>query len=246
MYRFFVDKADCLSDEIIITGQDVNHIKNVLRLKVGEEISVSDGADKEYICSIRELTEDKVFAKIEDVLGNNRELPVEIYLFQGFPKGDKLETIIQKAVELGVAKIVPVMTKRSIVKLDDKKAAKRVERYNAISLAAAKQSKRSVIPEVLPVMSFKEALKLAETLDMNIIPYENAEGIAASKAVIKEVASQKSLGIFIGPEGGFDQAEVDDVLAIGGKSITLGHRILRTETAGMTVLSIIMFELEQD
>lgn len=246
MYRFFVDKADCLGDEIIITGQDVNHIKNVLRLKVGEEISVSDGADKEYICLIRELTEDKVFAKIEDVLGSNRELPVGIYLFQGFPKGDKLETIIQKAVELGVAKIVPVMTKRSIVKLDDKKAAKKVERYNAISLAAAKQSKRSVIPEVLPVMSFKEALKLAETLDMNIIPYENAEGIAASKAVIKEIASQKSLGIFIGPEGGFDQAEVDDVLAIGGKSITLGHRILRTETAGMTVLSIIMFELEQD
>ncbi len=246
MYRFFVEKEACLGERIAIKGQDVNHIKNVLRLKIGEQIAVSDGEEKEYICSINELTEDVVFAKIEDVLGSNRELPVNIYLFQGFPKGDKMETIIQKAVELGVYKVIPVMTKRSIVKLDEKKAAKKVERYNAIALAAAKQSKRSVIPEVMPVMSFGEAKKLAGQLDMNIIPYENAEGITASKGVIKSVSGKNSLGVFIGPEGGFDEDEVKQILEIGGKSITLGHRILRTETAGMTVLSILMFELEQD
>ena len=149
-------------------------------------------------------------------------------------------------VELGVTKIVPVMTKRSIVKLDDKKASKKVERFNAIALAAAKQSQRGVIPIVEPVMSYKQAIEYAKTLDMNIIPYEAAEGIEYSKEVIAAIKNKNSLGIFIGPEGGFSKEEVAMAESIDTKVITLGHRILRTETAGMAIMSIIMFQLEED
>lgn len=246
MYQFFVTTGAIGAEQVKITGQDVNHIKNVLRLKSGAQICISDNTGREYTCRITELTCDTVFAKIEDVQAAAAELPVEIYLFQGYPKGDKLETIIQKTVELGVARIIPVMTKRSIVKLDEKKAIKKQERFQAIALAAAKQAKRGVIPEVMPVMSFEDAIQFAKTLDMVLIPYENAEGVHASKSLIQEIHNHKSLGIFIGPEGGFDPAEVDRVKDIGGHSITLGHRILRTETAGMTMMSIIMFELEDE
>lgn len=246
MYQFFVTSEAIGADAVQITGQDVNHIKNVLRLKIGEQICVSDAKGREYICRITELTCDAVFAKIEDMQKAAAELPVDIYLFQGYPKGDKLETIIQKTVELGVAKIVPVMTKRSIVKLDEKKADRKRERFQAIALAAAKQAKRGVVPEVLPVMAFSEAVSLAKTLDMVLIPYENADGVRASKALIGQIAKHKSLGIFIGPEGGFDAAEVAAIEDIGGHRITLGHRILRTETAGIMMLSIVMYELEED
>ena len=246
MYQFFVTHQAIESDGIRITGPDVNHIKNVLRLKPGETICISDAAGREYTCRIAELTSDMVLAKIEDVQAASAELPVEVYLFQGYPKGDKMETIIQKTVELGVAKIIPVMTKRSVVRLDEKKAAKKQERFQAVALAAAKQAKRGVIPQILPVMSFSEALSLAETLDMILVPYENAEGVKASKKRIQEIAGHKSLGIFIGPEGGFDAEEIACIEDMGGHSITLGHRILRTETAGMTVMSIVMYELEED
>lgn len=246
MYQFFVTDQAIGAEGIRITGPDVNHIKNVLRLKTGDTICISDAAGREYTCRIAELTCDTVFAKIEDVQAASAELPVEIYLFQGYPKGDKMETIIQKTVELGVAKIVPIMTKRSIVKLDEKKAAKKQERFQAVALAAAKQAKRGVIPQVLPVMSFSEALSLAGTLDMVLVPYENAEGVKASKNRIREIARHKSLGIFIGPEGGFDATEIALIEDMGGHSITLGHRILRTETAGMTMMSIVMYELEED
>lgn len=246
MYRFFVTPDAIGADSICISGEDVNHIKNVLRLKPGERITISDGTGKEYISSIYELTEAQVYAKIEDIQADAAELPVDIYLFQGFPKSDKLELIIQKVVELGAAKVIPVMTRRSVVKLDEKKAAKKQQRFQSIAEAAAKQAKRGVIPEVMPVMTFSEAVDLAKTLDMVLIPYENAEGMEASRHRIEEVRNHKSLGIFIGPEGGFDPAEVEAVQAIGGHSITLGHRILRTETAGITVMSIVMFALEED
>ena len=138
------------------------------------------------------------------------------------------------------------MTRRTIVKLDERKADKKVERFNAIALSAAKQSKRAVIPVVERVMTWKEALRDAEGLDMNIIPYEDAKGITHSRDVIQSIRGKQSLGIFIGPEGGFDEQEVEEAKAIGAECITLGHRILRTETAGMTTLSIVMFELEED
>ena len=244
MHRFFVDNLSGASDNIIITGNDVNHIKNVLRLKIGEKIMVSDGSGTDYQCSISDIGSDMVTADIEDVFKNAAELPVKITLFQGMPKSDKLELIIQKAVELGVYEIVPVITKRTVVKIDDKKAGKKLERYNGIAESAGKQSGRGIIPTVKPFMSFKQALEYAKTFDMNLIPYEEAKGMEYSREIIKDIHGKKSLGIFIGPEGGFAKEEVDMAIEAGAKCITLGNRILRTETAGLAVLSIIMFEID--
>jgi 16S rRNA (uracil1498-N3)-methyltransferase len=247
MNRFFVDvDGRSLGQSIDITGEDVNHIKNVLRLKMNEQIIISDGRGRDYHCRISGIGNEKIVAQIEDVCDNFSELPTEITLFQGFPKSDKMELIIQKTVELGVVRIVPVMTKRTIVKLEDKKAAKKIERYNGIALSAAKQSGRGIVPEVTMPVSFKEALDMATTFDMNIIPYEEAEGMEYSRKVINDIKGKKTLGIFIGPEGGFAREEVEEAINTGVIPITLGHRILRTETAGMAVMSIIMYELDSD
>lgn len=247
MNRFFVDDPGAFSDRsVVITGEDVNHVKNVLRLKENDELIVSDGRGRDYHCRISGITNEEVVADICDICDNFSELSTEITLFQGFPKGDKMELIIQKTVELGVTRIVPVMTKRTVVKLDDKKAKKKTERYNMIAESAAKQSGRGMIPEVTMPVSFAEAVSMAEKLDMNIIPYEEAEGVEYSRNIIKNIKGKKSLGVFIGPEGGFAREEVEKALDAGASAITLGHRILRTETAGMTVISIIMFELEED
>ncbi len=247
MNRFFVDDPGAFSDRsVVITGEDVNHVKNVLRLKENDELIVSDGRGRDYHCRISGNTNEEVVADICDICDNFSELSTEITLFQGFPKGDKMELIIQKTVELGVTRIVPVMTKRTVVKLDDKKAKKKTERYNMIAESAAKQSGRGMIPEVTMPVSFAEAVSMAEKLDMNIIPYEEAEGVEYSRNIIKSIKGKKSLGIFIGPEGGFAREEVEKALDAGASAITLGHRILRTETAGMAVISIIMFELEED
>ncbi len=247
MNRFFVDDPGAFSDRsVVITGEDVNHVKNVLRLKENDELIVSDGRGRDYHCRISGITNEEVVADICDICDNFSELSTEITLFQGFPKGDKMELIIQKTVELGVTRIVPVMTKRTVVKLDDKKAKKKTERYNMIAESAAKQSGRGMIPEVTMPVSFAEAVSMAEKLDMNIIPYEEAEGVEYSRNIIKSIKGKKSLGIFIGPEGGFAREEVEKALDAGASAITLGHRILRTETAGMAVISIIMFGLEED
>ena len=247
MNRFFVDDPGAFSDRsVVITGEDVNHVKNVLRLKENDELIVSDGRGRDYHCRISGITNEEVVADICDICDNFSELSTEITLFQGFPKGDKMELIIQKTVELGVTRIVPVMTKRTVVKLDDKKAKKKTERYNMIAESAAKQSGRGMIPEVTMPVSFADAVSMAEKLDMNIIPYEEAEGVEYSRNIIKSIKGKKSLGIFIGPEGGFAREEVEKALDAGASAITLGHRILRTETAGMAVVSIIMFELEED
>lgn len=244
MYRFFVDNCNDFKDNIIITGNDVNHIKNVLRLKCGEHVLVSNGNGTDYECSIEKIESETVTVRIEDVTKNAAELPVSITLFQGMPKSDKLELIIQKGVELGVKEIVPVITKRSVVKIDDKKAVKKLERYNSIAESAGKQSGRGIIPEVKEFMSFKQAMEYAKTLDMNIIPYEEAKGMEYSREVVKDIKNHKSLGIFIGPEGGFTCEEVELAMSMGAKCITLGNRILRTETAGLAILSIIMFEID--
>lgn len=247
MNRFFVDDPGAFSDRsVVITGEDVNHVKNVLRLKENDELIVSDGRGRDYHCRISGITNEEVVADICDICDNFSELSTEITLFQGFPKGDKMELIIQKTVELGVTRIVPVMTKRTVVKLDDKKAKKKTERYNMIAESAAKQSGRGMIPEVTMPISFAEAVSMAEKLDMNIIPYEEAEGVEYSRNIIESIKGKKSLGIFIGPEGGFAMEEVEKALDAGASAVTLGHRILRTETAGMAVISIIMFELEED
>ena len=248
MYRFFVKQSQLNNSPIVITGEDYNHMHNVLRLKKGEEVLISAGGEKEYLCVIigYNTEEESVLLDIADVFANARELPAKITLFQGYPKGDKLETIVQKAVELGVFEVVPVSMKRCVVKLDEKKAAKKLERLNAISLSAAKQSKRGLVPEVTRVMSLKEACEYAKEMDYVLLPYENAEGMEASRHLIKEAKDKKRIGIFIGPEGGFEASEVEMIESIGGNVLSLGHRILRTETAGMTILSLLMFMLEEE
>ena len=192
MYQFFIQPDSVKEKEVWITDlQDVNHIRNVLRMKKGEKISLCcEEKGKEYICSIEDMQSDIVKAVIVDINGESRELPVKITLFQGLPKNDKMELIIQKAVELGVAEIVPMATKRAVVKLDAKKAAKKVQRWNEIAKSAAKQSKRGMIPEVKSVMSFKEAVEYGKSMDMLLIPYEDAEGIVHSRQVVDRAGEQ--------------------------------------------------------
>ena len=208
MPRFFVNPANVSETEIEITGSDVNHIKNVLRMNVGEEISVSDGCGRDYFGTIEALGRESVTVHIENSWASYVELPAKITLFQGLPKADKMELIIQKAVELGVYEIVPVVTKRTIVKLDAKKEAKKLARWQGISESAAKQSGRGIIPKVAAPMSFNDALKQAGVMEAVLIPYEKAEGMDYSRNVIKGLKDKKHIGIFIGPEGGFDESEV--------------------------------------
>ena len=223
MQRFFVEPYQIEEEahRIHINGTDVNHIKNVLRMKCGEDVWISDGGDKEYHCQIEELGEDEVLLHILYAQEPEYELPNKLYLFQGLPKADKMELIIQKAVELGAFSIIPVETKRCVVKLDVKKAAKKVVRWQQIAESAAKQSKRMLIPEIHEVMTYKQAL-------------------------VEQIEPGQSIGIFIGPEGGFEEEEVAKALEAGAHAITLGRRILRTETAGLAILSVLMFQLENE
>ena len=223
----------------------MNHIANVLRMKKGEELWISD-KEKEYHCVIESTEEDEVLLHILYAQEPDCELKNRIYLFQGLPKADKMELIIQKAVELGAYSVVPVSTRRCVVKLDSKKAEKKVARWQQIAESAAKQSKRMLVPEVHSVMTFKEALAYAKELDVLLIPYELAKGMKETKELIQAIEPGKSIGVFIGPEGGFEEQEVADAMEAGAKPITLGHRILRTETAGLAVLSVLMFQLEDE
>ena len=245
MQRFFVEphQIDEAAHQIHIIGTDVNHISNVLRMKQGEEVWISDDGQNEYRCAIQAYSADEVLLHIIYAQEPDYELPSRIYLFQGLPKADKMELIIQKAVELGAYEIIPVETKRCVVKLDGKKAAK-VERWQQIAESAAKQSKRMLIPNVHQVLSFKEALKYAESMDIRLIPYELAKGMQETKEILAAIEQGQSIGIFIGPEGGFEEKEVEAAISEGAKPITLGKRILRTETAGLAILSVLMFQLE--
>lgn len=245
MPRFFVNPANVSEAEIEITGSDVNHIKNVLRMNVGEEISVSDGCGTDYFGTIETLGRESVTVHIENSWASYVELPAKITLFQGLPKADKMELIIQKAVELGVYEIVPVVTKRTIVKLDAKKEAKKLARWQGISESAAKQSGRGIIPKVAAPMNFNDAIKQSGAMEAVLIPYEKAEGMDYSRNVIRDLKDKKHIGIFIGPEGGFDESEVFLAKQSGAVPITLGRRILRTETAGLAALAVLMFELDE-
>ena len=246
MPRFFVETDQISDKDIVITGTDVNHIRNVLRMTPGEEVTVSDGQGMDYFCRIAELTKEEVRLDIVDSWHSFVELPTKIYLFQGLPKNDKMELIIQKAVELGAFSIIPVETKRCVVKLDVKKAAKKVVRWQQIAESAAKQSKRMLIPEIHEVMTYKQALEFAKQLDVKLIPYELAKGMKETREILSEIKPEQSVGIFIGPEGGFEEEEVAKALEAGAHAITLGRRILRTETAGLAILSVLMFQLENE
>lgn len=244
MYHFFVKEDQISGPVITITGPDVNHIRNVLRMRPGEQVLIGDGVSRDYLCRLRELGGDKVTAEIISQRQEGTELPSKLYLFQGLPKGDKMEWIIQKAVELGAYRIVPVETRRTVVKLDAGKAQSRVRRWNAVAESAAKQSGRILVPQVAEIVPWRDALKQGQTLDLNLIPYENARGMAFTQNAVEQVKPGMSVGIFIGPEGGFEEEEVREAQDAGFLPISLGTRILRTETAGMAMLSILMYRLE--
>ena len=249
MYRFFVDKEQIDTDAktVIIKGDDRNHIRNVLRMKEGEEVSVmAEGDDREYRCAVRSYTDDEAVLDLLFIKESNAELPCEVVIYQALPKADKMETVITKSVELGAARIVPVATKRSVVKLDGGKAAKKTARWNAISEAAAKQSKRAFIPEVADVMTMEEALDDCGTFDVKIIPYElsDPDSMEETRKVIGSIRRGMKVAVFIGCEGGFTDDEVEAAKAAGAIPITLGHRILRTETAAMVVLSWLIYTQE--
>lgn len=247
MFQFFVDKSQIRESErlVYITGSDVNHISHVLRMKPGEQFYVTDGASQgKYLCALKSVSAEQVVCDIVKNITDSCELPCEIVLFQGLPKADKMELIIQKAVELGASRIVPVATKRSVVKLDAKKAQSKISRWQGIAEAAAKQSKRDVIPQIGELVTLKEALKEAAEFEVSMMPYENAEGMAYTRSLLEGIRPGQRVAIFIGPEGGFDESEVEAALAMGTKPVTLGCRILRTETAGLAILSMLVYVLE--
>ncbi|MGN1206471.1 MAG: 16S rRNA (uracil(1498)-N(3))-methyltransferase [Eubacterium sp.] len=246
MYHFFVPLEQIWEEHAQITGDDVNHIANVLRMKEGEKLVVSAGRGVDYLCAIESFAPDRIDLFIEEERPVQTELPAKLILFQALPKADKMEWIIQKAVELGVYKIVPVRTKRAVVKLDDKKAAKKVSRWQSIAEAAAKQSGRGIIPEVHDVVDYGKALEMAKELEKNVIPYELFDDMEVTRNVMENIIQAAEIGIFIGPEGGFERGEVERAMQQGIEPISLGKRILRTETAGMALLSVMMFRMEEN
>ena len=252
MRRVFVPPEQVGEDNIIIYGDDVKHMKDVLRMKEGDKVTATCGRGTDYHCEIVSVTEDQIKLSILKEEADSSELPVKISLYQALPKGDKLELVIQKAVELGVYEIVPVRTKSCVVKLDDAKASKKQIRWQKISEEAAKQSGRGIVPEVLPVMDFDEAVKRASFDDHVLIPYELCEDYSLTdrlresimEAGIDTGTEDIKIAVFIGSEGGFERSEVDFVVKNGGEEISLGHRILRTETAAIAVLSHLMLTIE--
>ena len=270
MHHFFVNKSDIDTDtrEVHLTGDNYNHLKNVLRVRVGEKILISDGEGTDYECDVTEIHDEEWIkettmgagrgANISDIrdisepevilhinfVEEIHELPAEIYLFQGLPKQDKMELIIQKAVELGAHSVIPLDSKNTVIKLDDKRAQKKVDRWQAIAEAAAKQSKRSIIPEIHPVMKWKDAMEYVRDFDLKLIPYENAKSIKHTMEELGKLPEHGKIAVFIGPEGGFSDEEIEDALNHGIEPITLGKRILRTETAAITSLSVLMLMLE--
>jgi 16S rRNA (uracil1498-N3)-methyltransferase len=215
-------------------------------MKQGEEIIICDGQGKDCYCIIDRVSENEIIALVQTVKDTGTELGTRITLFQGLPKSDKMELIIQKAVELGVYEIVPVITKRVIVKLDDKKKEeKKLERWQAIAEGAAKQSGRGIIPIIKPVQTYAQAIAYAKTFDKNVIPYENAKGMQNTREIMSGLSKHRTVGVFIGPEGGFEETEIDSAKQAGIDPITLGKRILRTETAGLAVLAMMVLVLDE-
>ncbi len=243
MFNFFADKTNKRDSHYIISGNDYNHIKNVLRMEIGDTCLISCDAQSD-LCRIETFLGDAVLLEILEENYTDTELPVKIYLFQGLPKGDKMEYIIQKCVELGAFGIIPVEMKHCVVKLDSKKAKSKQTRWQAICESAAKQSKRNIIPEIFEVSSYDKAIEFAKTLDLILLPYENKEGMSATVDALSNLGNVKTVGIFIGPEGGFDKREVEKAIDCDAKIISLGKRILRTETAAITAVGMCMLNIE--
>ena len=245
MYNFFVDECARTGNNFRISGKDHNHICNVLRMQIGDTFLVSC-AGISYLCRLNHIEEASVIAEIIEDDFRNTELPVHFYLFQGLPKGDKLEFIIQKTVELGIVGIIPVEMSRCVVKLDEKKKKARKERWQSIAESAAKQSKRNVIPEVSDVMTYKQAMAKAAEMDLFLVPYENERGMAETCEALSRIKPGMSVGILVGPEGGFEEKEIELVREIGAAVISLGKRILRAETAAVTAVALGMLHVEMN
>lgn len=243
MFNFFIEEGNRHNNRYLISGADYNHIKNVLRMKVGDEFLVSEN-NVSNLCRIECFEGECIIAEIIEERFQDTSLPIKIYLFQGLPKSDKMELIIQKAVELGVEGIIPVEMNRCVVKLDDKKKKNKTDRWQAIAESAAKQSKRTSIPEVFNVMSYKQALAKASELDVFMVPYECKDGMESTKNALSKIKIGMSVGILIGPEGGFELNEIDAATEAGGITVSLGKRILRTETAAITAVGMCMLYTE--
>lgn len=250
MHRFFVNpqQINLVQKQAVIQDEDVKHISKVLRLREDDVIELCDGENKEYLCSIKSIDKNNVLLSILEERKSEKEAPVQVVLYQGIPKAAKMDLIIQKTTELGITEIVPVEMERTIVQFSNEKdKEKKVDRWQKIALEAAKQSKRGVVPKIHMPLNFENAIEHCKENQLNIMPYEN-EDDKGFKSIMESMSKdeKKSLtriGIWIGPEGGFDEDEV--VKAVDNKiyPITLGPRILRTETAGLTTLGLVMYEL---
>ena len=240
MHRFFADKSQISGDTIELFGDDVKHISRVLRLREGDSISVCNKERTDYICSIETIEKDKVVLSVMEEKPNTNERNISITLYQGLPKGDKMDLIIQKAVELGVVEIVPVSMKRSVVKLNNTQA--KIQRWQRIADEASKQCMRGILPKVSDPITFKEMLSRVEPEELTLLPYEN-ENHNKLKTLLKDNAKCKRVNIIIGPEGGFDEEEISLVEAEKIPLVTLGPRIMRCETAPLAAISAVMYEL---
>ncbi|MBZ9688178.1 16S rRNA (uracil(1498)-N(3))-methyltransferase [Clostridium estertheticum] len=243
MHKFFVPKANIVENNAIIEGEDVKHIYKVLRLKVGDKVSINNCEGSEYVGEITLIDKKSVNINLLEKSSINNESPIEVYLFQGMPKSTKMDLIVQKNTELGVKAITPIITERVVVKTELAEF-KKVDRWNRIALEACKQSKRSLVPQINVPIEFDHLLENLKQMDLVVVPYENEEGYGIKK-LMKTIEKQSisKVAIVIGPEGGFEECEIIKLKEIGASIITLGPRILRTETAGFTCLSLIMYEL---
>jgi 16S rRNA (uracil1498-N3)-methyltransferase len=242
MHKFFVQKQNILNDTAVIEGDDVKHIYKVLRLEAGDKVSINNSQGKEYLGQIAEVSKNKVLVSLLEELPVNNESPVSIHLYQGLPKSSKMDLIVQKATELGVRDITPVVTERVVVK-SELGEFRKVDRWNRIALEACKQCKRTLIPRINTPIEFEELLSQIRTADLIVVPYENETGFGI-KNLIPEIQDKvKDIAVVIGPEGGFEETEIDRLKDSGAYIVTLGPRILRTETAGFVCASLLMYEL---
>lgn len=249
MPKFFVAENQINNNKITIIGNDVNHIKNVLRQKSGDKITICDTSkEQDYLCEIDKIEEKSIDCNIIEKLENNTESNVKVTIFQGLPKADKMELVIQKSVELGVYDITPLQMKRCVVKLNEKDKLKKIQRWQKISEVAAKQCGRNIIPKINNIVNVKEVCNLCNEYDIVLIAYENEKENTLKKELknLKKLDKEEiKVAVIIGPEGGIAPEEIEMFEENGAKIITLGNRILRTETVALSVLSIIMYELEK-
>ncbi len=244
MAKFFIQETNIIDNTITITNEDANHIRNVLRHLVGDKIICSSENGIKYTTTIKTFEDNKVKLDIISKETDESEPKVNIDLFQGLPKSDKLELIIQKCVELGVNKIIPLVTKRTIVKLDSNSANKKLIRWQRISYEASKQCLRGKVPIIENIKNFKDLKEIFKDYDLLLVPYENEKDISLKEILLNLDKDIKNIAIFIGPEGGFEEEEVATLVSNGAKSVSLGKRILRTETAAIAVLAMLIYEFD--